>query len=163
MLQPQLLRSDGSIPILEESVPRSNEDSRLQSIIDDMENSEASTFAIVRRIEAEMARAIQMMVENGTPPSKRSEVSLRTKIKALRVLAIDVRQTEKYRQKQDVLDLDGPKFTFVINRVREIFQQGLGEVLGPGSEDIVQRVLRYLRDEFVAQEPEIRNQLKRMS
>ena len=163
MLQPRLLRSDGSIPVLEESVPRSSDDFRLQTIIEHIKDPKASRSEILRLIQVEMGSVIQTMAENGAQPSKRFKVSLGLRqVRVLRNLAAEVRQTHKYRQKEDVLDLDGPKFTFVLGKIMEYFQQGLRETLGPDSDATVQNVLRHLQDNFSAKEPEIRMELKRM-
>lgn len=163
MLQPRLLRSYGSIPVLEESVPRSSDDLRLQTVIEHMRDPKASTSEILRLIQVEMASVIQAMAENGTQPSKRFKVFLGLKqVRVLRILAAEVRQTYKYRQKEDVLDLDGPKFIFFLGKFMECFQQGLRETLGPDSDATVQIVLRHLRDNLSAKEPEIRMELKRM-
>jgi hypothetical protein len=163
LLQPRLLRSDGSIPVLEKSVPRSSDDFRLQTIIEHIKDPKASRSEILRLIQVEMGSVIQTMAENGAQPSKRFKVSLGLRqVRVLRNLAAEVRQTHKYRQKEDVLDLDGPKFTFVLGKIMECFQQGLRETLGPDSDATVQNVLRHLRDNFSAKEPEIRRELKRM-
>lgn len=158
----QLFRSDGSIPVLEESVPEPSEDDRLQAIIEQLEDPKVPAFGIVRRIEAEMGRAVQTAVRDETQPSRRRGMALQTKVRALRNLARDVREVEKYRRKEDVLDLDGPKFAFVWGKIWEIFERGLRKALGPGQESIVQSVLRHLRDEFNVEEPEIRKELERM-
>jgi len=157
LLQPQLLRSDGSVPVLEKDVRQPSEDSRLETIITQIDDPKASAAHLQRLIEGEMARAI---VAIGTDHSKRSSIArLLAQVRTLKVLAAEVRQAAKLRQREDVLDLDGPKFTFVLHRSVEILQRVLQKAL---DESTVQSLLRQLRDEFEMEEPQIRRELKRM-
>ena len=163
MLQPQLPGSNDSVPLLQDSLPRTSRDSDLPLIQELLKDPKFSVTEILRLISLEIVRVIQMIEEQRIRPSKRFKLSFcSTEIRILRALAASAQLAYRYREREDVLDLDGPKFDFVFKRILANFKEALGKALGPNSEALTNNVLRQLRDLMAMEEPEIRRELKKM-
>jgi hypothetical protein len=163
VLQPRLPTSDGSLPVFHENLPRTNQDSYLPAVQELLEDPKFSAYEVLGLISKEIARLIQHIQEAGTQSPKRFKLSVyMVQIRILRALAASVRQAHKFRHKEDVLDLDGPKFSFVLDEILGCIRQSLRDVLGSAGESTIQSILMHLRDNLAEKEPEIRRELKGM-
>lgn len=164
MLQPSIADADVSVPALQEGTVWTPGDSVLPLIQEKLTDADFSASEVLRLISTELARLIAEMYldENATKKRLRVRISA-AQIRMLRALADSVRRLHALRKKEDVLDLDGPKFTFVLDELVKCFQQALQQSLGRDNQTAVQSAMRHFRDIAAMREPELRQELQRMS
>jgi len=163
MLQPQLPGSNDAVPLLQDSLPRTSRDSDLPLIQELLKDPKFSVTEILRLISLEIVRVIQMIEEQRIRPSKRFKLSFcSTEIRILRALAASAQLAYRYRDKEDVLDLDGPKFDFVYDKILACFEEVLRKTLGPNSQALAKNIMLQYKDLMVEQEADIRRELKKM-
>lgn len=121
--------------------------SLLPEIADRLEDSNISLDEITRLIAIEIVHIIEAMQsceENGTPKSQLK--SYLEQVKALRLLSRTF--VESYAPaKRDVLNLAGPKFVFVFDKILECFKDALEESTGRPRDDASnQHIIRTFAD-----------------
>lgn len=163
MLQVFVAEPDESIPIFVAGPGWAHRDSFLPVIQEKLNDAKFSTSELLRLISAEIARLILeiAMHQQDAKASFRLRASM-GQIKTLRVLADSVRRMEGIRKKEDVLNLDGPKFIHVFGELLKCFEQALREALGHNGEMAAQSTMRQFRDIVAMREPELRREVERM-
>jgi hypothetical protein len=86
---------------------------------------------------------------------------LLAELHALRTLAETARHMTELAVQTDTVDLDGPKFAYVLGELLEIFKQS---ILDAGcSEHVCLSILKFNRDNMAERESEIRRKMKKMA
>jgi hypothetical protein len=132
----------------------------LPKILDRLEDPDASPFEINRLIAIEIASVICAMQRNeeiGTPKS--ASKSALEQVKALRLLSRTL--VESYvPDSRDVLNVAGPKFQFVLNKIRECFKEALNRTLKQPSDGMLRGMIqREFRDLLNASQQDIQREI----
>jgi hypothetical protein len=114
-------------------------------------------YVIARKIATEMAATIkEMTTPVGRFQRRLPQVHFNNQMKALRELRMTLVEGEAL-SKRDLLNLDGPKFKFVLETTIRLFDQAL---LDAGMEDsVAQNVMRQFRDLMSANDRTLRSEL----
>lgn len=64
-------------------------------------------------------------------------------------------------RRRDILNFDGPKFTYVFNRLADMMKDAATDAWGKGCETQVQSFMKHFRDEVAANEDDMRKQTEK--
>ncbi len=119
------LKSDHAMVVTEEKREAVLPDSKLPEIITKMRDPDSPPGEILRLIAYE----IGLIVAMGDPTRNSSLKDRKGEVKALRALAEIVKKNAQ-RSKADFLNLDGPKFQFVLAWIQDLLATAAHAVLG---------------------------------
>jgi hypothetical protein len=121
------------------------------------------TFEIRRLINQEILNIIEKMAECEDDPTKTHfRATARAEINALKALNAQVVSAARAEVREDVLNLDGPKFKFVLTSMIKLFEEASRQALGKDKEHLVDSIMRHYRDLVAMHEPEIRATIAKM-
>jgi len=157
-------KPDGRIAATEEAAKAllnrmpsdAEQSSRIDEILAMIADPDSSLGAIKRLISAEIAEVTKLITRFSTDEELLSSVrvkNLEIRVKALRELGKELMEADVLGKK-DFLNLDGPKFAYVVAEWNEGFNEAMRLV---GIDDgTCNSVFRHFRDIMVKREPEIR-------
>ena len=119
------LKNDHAMVVTEEKREAVLPDSKLPEIITKMRDPDSPPGEILRLIAYE----IGLIVAMGDPTRNSSLKDRKGEVKALRALAEIVKKNAQ-RSKADFLNLDGPKFQFVLAWIQDLLATAAHAVLG---------------------------------
>jgi hypothetical protein len=132
----------------------------LPQILDRLEDPNAPPLEMIRLIAIEIASIVDGMQRNeeiGTPRS--ISKSPLEQVKALRLLSRTLLESN-VPDSRDVLNIDGPKFRFVLDKICDCFTEALNRTMKQPSDGMVKGMIRReFRDLLAASEQDIRREI----
>lgn len=123
------------------------------------QDPETQPMDLLRQIIVEMSRVCDELRKTAEHPSLAFKIKpLMAQLQGLRRLAETVCSVDELRVRTDALDLDGPKFSYVMGAFFEILKQSAREA--GCSEFLLHSVLMFFGDNLGQAEPEIRKNVK---
>lgn len=124
-----------------------------------LENPDTQPSDLHRHVITAMAKVRDQLRNATQHPSRSVKIkALIADLQALRIIAAAVSSLRDLQTQQDALDLDGPKFTYVMDEFFELFKRSAHEA--GCSEISVQTIMRILADNLGAAEARIRTNVK---
>lgn len=135
-------------------------DTKLDLIRDRISDANFDPAEVSRWIAIEIARVAQEMVSGGNDPSQAWKLKAYSEqIKALRELGKQLNDSDLLNKK-DSLNFDGPKFSFVLGEIVELFKTAMKDA-GIG-EDMRVSVMKQYRDLMSQNEVAIRRETQKI-
>ena len=134
--------------------------SRMQDILDAMEDANYNPSEILKLIALEQAAVVNQMSSQKTEFSIGGQGKrLDTKMKALTELRKTVQEAEEL-SKKDILNIDGPKFEFVFNLLCEWMREAL---TGNGlTQEQNNNIMKTFRDKVTTGEMQMRKDVEKL-
>jgi len=134
---------------------------QINNIQEMIENPDVSLLEITKKIAMEITAATSAMAEASASSKTAWKVRLfDTQIKALRELSKTLMEIETI-SRRDVLNWDGPKFTFVLSEWTKLVKKAMQQ--SGLTESECNGVLRSLRDLWSVYEPVLRKETERQT
>jgi hypothetical protein len=136
--------------------------SKMPEILKKLDCPEATPVEVSRLISQELAIiASEMSLCNVDSTGMKKLKACAARLEALNALAKAAKETQALA-KHDELNFDGPKFTFVFDKLLEYFGQAIEQALGKRDEDLKQRIMKQFRDTIAMNEAGLRRETKRI-
>jgi hypothetical protein len=163
MMQAPLSDFEDAAPIFEVTDDLAREDSYLQEIVEKLNDPAYSAIDVLRLVLAEFARlCLHLRRYEDDSAASRFLSRCRAEGRVLLDLANVLERTERLRKKADVLDLDGPKFRFVLRELVKCFESVIHHNIGKNDSGTERSMLLQLKDLMVEREQDVRRELKNM-
>lgn len=133
---------------------------RMANIVEMVSDPDAQLADISRQIALEIAFVIALMSSNDPAYRKgRSFRDLNDHVKALRELQKTLTESDSL-SRRDVLNLDGPKFQFVLRKLLELFKKALKDANVEDS--LAKSVMLHVGDSLKENDENIRRELNKI-
>jgi len=150
--------SDGNVSA-EREVSERESTSKLNEILDMINNPDMPPGPIKRIIAAEIAAVNMQMLRQQNDPLGLGTKQLSEQVKALRELGKEVMEAD-IMSKKDFLNIDGKKFQLALRLYREGAQEAMKTA--KLDESTINSILNHWRDIMTEKEDEIRRAIDRM-
>ena len=146
------------------NIPKEPRATKLGIIVDKLSDPDFDASEIQRYISMEMAAVIREAVacDNDRAPVAEGRIwrERRRLLKALHDLSQQTREASRARRRGDALNIDGPKFNFVLREIMKLLQTAMKDVKIDDHQS--NNVLRHFRDIFLTNVERLTRELKEM-